>query len=88
MASSSRAAVKAIARLGSSTHLVPREGYRFLALSSGPVGNPSPADSGELSEIPSRDPRPQFMGREASRADGEGAQVFDLHQVGTTDPLN
>lgn len=29
-------------------------------------GQPLPADSGELSEIPSRDPRPQFMGREAS----------------------
>ena len=55
-------AVGALRRLGSSTALVPLEGYRFLALSSGPVGNPAPAGGGELSGRTFPDPMPEFMG--------------------------
>jgi hypothetical protein len=73
------AAIKSIRRLGSSTRLVAQEGYRFLAVSTGPVGNPDPAGTGELGSGTFPDPRPAYMGRRKSS--GSGPRVFDLHQV-------
>jgi Ca-activated chloride channel family protein len=73
-------AVMAMTGLGSSTRLRPLEGYRFLGLSSGPVGNPSPAGSGELSDRPYPDPMPEYMGWRKIRQ-RRGVEVYDLHQV-------
>jgi len=73
------AAIRALGRLNSSQRLVPLEGYRFLALSSGPVGNPMPAGAGELSGRVYPDPAPEFMG--SRRTPGRRMGVYDLHQV-------
>lgn len=72
-------AVGTLSRLGSSAALVPLEGYRFLALSSGPVGNPSPAGGGELAGRTFPDPLPEFMGARPAQASRQ--RVHDLHQV-------
>lgn len=72
-------AIRALERLGQSTRLVPQEGYRFLALSSGPIWNPAPAGSGELSGRGKKDPLPEYMGQVKIRAAKK--RVFDLHQI-------
>ena len=73
-------AIRAMERLNDSTRLVPMEGYRFLGLSSGPVGNRSPAGGGELSSQVFNEPQPDFHGY--LKADsGTGQAVFDLHQI-------
>ena len=78
-------AIRAMERLGQSTRLVPQEGYRFLVLSSGPIWNPSPGGSGELSSRGRKDPIPEYMGqvkiRAAKNAQNAQKQVFDLHQI-------
>ena len=72
-------AVQARSRLLDSQRLAPMEGYRFLILSSGPVGNPYPAGSGELSGRTYPDPRPVYMG---TRRLQKGRQrVYDLHSI-------
>jgi len=77
--SHSKKAIRALERLGQSSRLVPQEGYRFLALSSGPIWNPAPAGSGELSNRGRKDPMPEYMGQVKIRSSKK--QVFDLHQV-------
>jgi hypothetical protein len=72
-------AIRALERLNSSQRLVPLEGYRYLALSTGPVGNPLPAGTGELSGRVNPDPAPAFMGRR--RHSERKAGVYDLHQL-------
>jgi Ca-activated chloride channel family protein len=72
-------AVRALPRLLESIRLVPLEGYRFLALSSGPVGNPSPAGGGELGDRDHPDPLPEYSG--SRRLGASDQRVFDLHQV-------
>ena len=72
-------AVRALERLGNSNRLVPQEGYRFLVLSSGPVWNPGPAGSGELSNRRYRDPMPEYMGTVKTKTKAQ--QVYDLYQV-------
>ncbi|UCF98832.1 MAG: von Willebrand factor type A domain-containing protein [Spirochaetaceae bacterium] len=72
-------AVQASPRLLASERLVPMEGYQFLLLSSGPVGNPYPAGSGQLSGRTYPDPAPSYMGnRRLSRG---RQQVYDLHRI-------
>lgn len=77
-ASSSRA-VKGLSRLLNSRKLVPMEGYRFLAMSTGPVGNPWPAGGGELRMRRWPDPQPRFMGKRRVGKDWEPAH--DLTQI-------
>ncbi len=72
-------AVAALERLLDSRRLVPMEGYKFLILSSGPVGNPYPAGSGELSSRRYGDPMPEYMGWR--RISSRRQRVYDLHQV-------
>ncbi|MQY77037.1 MAG: VWA domain-containing protein [Spirochaeta sp.] len=72
-------AIRALERLGQCTRLVPQEGYRFLALSSGPIWNPAPAGSGQLSGSGGKDPLPEYMGQVKIRAIEK--KVFDLHQI-------
>jgi Ca-activated chloride channel homolog len=72
-------AIKALKRLLQSNRLRPMEGQRFLALGSGPIGNPVPSNSGELSHSPDRDPMPEFLGAKHVKSDGR--QVFDKHQI-------
>ncbi len=73
-------AIQVLSRLLNSTRLVPQEGYKFLALSSGPVGNPWPSGSGDLTGKTHPDPQPQFMG--FSRAiSGTKQRVYDLSQI-------
>ena len=87
-------AIRVLERLGQSTRLVPQEGYRFLVLSSGPIWNPAPAGSGELSSHGKKDPMPEYMGQvkiraaenaqnaqNAKNAKNAKKQVFDLHQI-------
>ena len=72
-------AVQARPRLLESQRLAPMEGYRFLILSSGPVGNPYPAGGGELSGRTYPDPRPVYMG--TRRLQQERQRVYDLHSI-------
>ncbi len=73
-------AIKGLGRLLNSRKLVPMEGYRFLAVSTGPVGNPQPVGTGALKDYREwRDPTPRFLGKRRARRDGE--PVYDLHQV-------
>ncbi len=72
-------AIKALTRLRDARKLVPQEGYRMLAISSGPVGNAWPAGTGELSQRTYADPQPRFMGNKRSRKPRE--RVHDLYQV-------
>jgi len=72
-------AIRALERLGQSSRLVPQEGYRFLVLSSGPIWNPVPAGSGELSNLGKKDPLPEYMGQ--VKIGAVKKQVFDLHQI-------
>jgi Ca-activated chloride channel family protein len=72
-------AVTSLSRLRRSTRLVPQEGYKFLAMSSGPVGNPAPAGSGQLAASPYPDPLPEYMGRQRTASDGR--DVYDLSQI-------
>ncbi len=73
-------AIKGLRRLLNSRELVPQEGYQFLALSTGPVGNPQPVGTGALREMREwRDPQPRFLGKRRARRDGEPA--YDLHQI-------
>jgi len=72
--------VKSLTMLNRATQLVPQEGYRFLAMSSGPVGNVSPAGGGSLNATRKwADPMPQFMGNQRARRDDR--PIFDLHTV-------
>ena len=75
-------AFKALSRLGASIRLVPLEGYKFFALSSGPVGNPDPAETGPLDTGAYMDPLPDFRGYERIRQ--EGRTVYDLSQITLT----
>ncbi len=77
-ASESRA-VKGLTRLLNSRKLVPMEGYRFLAMSTGPVGNPDPVGSGELRQRRWPDPQPRYMG--ARRVGKEWRGAHDLTQI-------
>ena len=72
-------AVRSIERLGSSVRLQPTEGYRFLGLSSGPVGNPQPAGSGQLSNNSYSYPHIEYMGR--ARYYTNKSKVYDLHTI-------
>jgi hypothetical protein len=72
-------AVKALDRLGNSTALQPQEGYKFLALSSGPVWNPSPSGSGQLGGGTQSDPKPVFLGKR--KAPRDNRPCYDLHRV-------
>jgi Ca-activated chloride channel homolog len=72
-------AVAPLERLLNSTRLVPQEGYRFLAISTGPVGNPSPEGSGQLSGKTFANPAPEFMG--SRRVPKDTRTVYDLEQV-------
>jgi hypothetical protein len=77
------AAVKILQRLRDSEYLVPQEGYKFLALGTGPVGSPSPSGTEPLSGRTFSDPLPRYMGerpvpKEELRA---RRRVYDLHQV-------
>jgi Ca-activated chloride channel family protein len=75
-------AIRVLERLGQSSRLVPQEGYRFLALSTGPIWNPVPAGRGELSSHGKKDPLPEYMGQVKIRAAKNAKkQVFDLHQI-------
>jgi hypothetical protein len=56
------------------------EGYRFVALSSGPVGSMSPSGGGMLSENSYKDPAPEYMGHER-RSGGLNSFTFDRHQI-------
>ncbi len=74
-----RSAVKGLAQLGSSTRLLPLEGYKFLVLSNGPVWNSVPEGSGSLKDKSFKDPVPSFAGyKPVWEAPDE---VFDLHTV-------
>jgi len=73
-------AIRVLSRLLRSTRLTPQEGYKFLALSSGPVGNSQPAGSGQLSDMTFPDPEPRFIGNTRIRSGGR-MQVYDLHQI-------
>ncbi len=75
-------AAKALSRLLYSTCLVPQEGYRFFALSSGPVGNPNPAGSGQISSKRYKDPLPEYMGNKKVRSGRRS--VYDLNQITLT----
>jgi hypothetical protein len=72
-------AVQAHSRLLDSERLVPLEGYQFLILSSGPVGNPYPAGSGELSGRTYPDPMPIYMGKRPLQQRRQ--RVYDLHKI-------
>ena len=72
-------AVKGLTRLLASRKLVPMEGYRFLALSTGPVENPYPAGSGALRERRWPDPQPRYMGKRRVGKQWRGAH--DLTQI-------
>ncbi|HEY3449654.1 MAG TPA: VWA domain-containing protein [Myxococcales bacterium] len=72
-------AVKAISRLYQSNRLLPLEGYRMLALATGPVGDPQ-TTGGQLSGEAFVHPSPKFMGQ-APNPRPPGSTVFDLHQV-------
>lgn len=76
-------AIKVLSRLGTSTRLLPQEGYKFVALSSGPVGNTNPAGSGDLTGKTYRDPSPRFLGYKQHR-NGSGQAVYDLHTIKLT----
>ncbi|MBN2361409.1 MAG: VWA domain-containing protein [Deltaproteobacteria bacterium] len=73
-------AVRTLHQLLGSTRLLPLEGFRFLALGSGPVGSRYPASTGELSYREYLDPIPRFMGDRRNRK-YRGDAVYDLHQV-------
>jgi hypothetical protein len=72
-------AIQGLKRLGSSNRLRPMEGQRFLALGSGPIGNPNPSSGGQFSDRTHRDPMPAFLG--ARRAKSDGRPVYDRHQI-------
>jgi Ca-activated chloride channel homolog len=72
-------AVKGLTRLLNSRKLVPMEGYRFLAMSTGPVGSPNPAGSGDLRSRRWPDPQPRYMGHRRVGKDWRGAH--DLTQI-------
>lgn len=73
-------AIKGLTRLLNSRKLTPLEGYQFLALSTGPVGNSQPTAGGALrGDRTWRDPKPRFSGKK--RARGLREPVYDLHQV-------
>jgi hypothetical protein len=72
-------AIKALSRLNQSIRLVPLEGYKFLALSSGPVGNPRPAGGGGLGSKRVKEPVIHFMGKK--KIEPGKKSVLDLHQI-------
>jgi len=72
-------AIQGLKRLGRSNRLRPMEGQRFLALGSGPIGNPHPSSGGQFSSQPQQDPLPAFLG--AKRAKSDGRPVYDRHQI-------
>lgn len=72
-------AVRAFSRLGSSVRLTPTEGYRMLGLSSGPVGNPQPVGSGQLSADAFDHPQMQYQGN--ARYYMNSSPVFDRHTL-------
>lgn len=75
-------AVKGIAKLGYSTRVVPMEGYRFLALSSGPVWNPSPEGGTALSAAGCPYPDVEFMGSRPFTK--PTVPCYDFHSVALT----
>ena len=75
-----RVAVKTMERLGKSIQLVPREGYKFLVMSSGPIGNPRTKGGGQISSGHYQDPIPEYMGQHRVRS-RSNPRVHDLHQV-------
>jgi Ca-activated chloride channel homolog len=77
--SSVQQAIRSIERLGSSVRLQATEGYRFLGLSSGPVGNPQPVGSGQLSNNSYKHPHIEYMGR--ARYYTNKTNVYDLHKI-------
>ncbi len=72
-------AVVPVSRLYQSNRLLPLEGHRFLALSSGPVGVLE-VTGGQLSGEAWAHPSPKFLGQ-APNPRPPGTMVFDLHQV-------
>ncbi|MGC4117905.1 MAG: von Willebrand factor type A domain-containing protein [Myxococcales bacterium] len=72
-------ALKALHRLYQSNRLLPLEGYRMLALASGPIGVPNNT-GGQLSGEPYPHPSPKFLGQSPNPR-APGSTVFDLHQV-------
>lgn len=72
-------AVKTLPRLLKSVRLVPQEGYKFLLISSGPVGNPYPAGGGSISGKLWPDPTPDFMGYQ--KAINDKKPCYDYYRV-------
>ncbi len=71
--------LKVLNRLLNSRQLVPQQGYKFVCLSSGVVGNPAPAGSGQISDKGYADPTPPYSGNVYT---GESAgSVFDLNKL-------
>ena len=76
-------AVKTMERLGSSTQLLPRQGYKFLVMSTGPIGNHRTKGGGQISSGHYQDPIPEYMGRHRIPS-RPNPRVHDLHQVTLT----
>jgi Ca-activated chloride channel homolog len=76
-------AIKAFKRLNSSTQLTPREGYRFLMLSTGPAGATRTKGVGKLSGATFKDPAPAFMGLRPLNRVGT-PRIHDVHQITLT----
>lgn len=74
-------AIVAKNRLLQSTRLVPLEGSLFLVISTGPVGNPRPAGTGEIDNRSLIDPRPEYHGYSRSGST-DSVNIFDIHQIG------
>jgi hypothetical protein len=72
-------AIVVLSRLNQSIRLVPQEGYKFLAISSGPVGNPSPSSNSAMSDSTDSDPLPEYNGY--GKTSNTSQVVYDLHQV-------
>lgn len=73
-------ALRGLHQLLGSARLLPLEGFRFLALGSGPIGSRHPASTSPLSDGEFADPAPRFMGQKKYRKD-RSSPVYDLHQV-------
>jgi Ca-activated chloride channel homolog len=76
-------AIKTFKRLNNSTQLSPREGYRFLVISTGPAGATQTKGRGKLSGSRFKDPVPEFMGFNPLRK-SSAPRIHDVHQVTLT----
>lgn len=76
-------AIQVASQLGSSTQLRPREGFKFLIISSGPIDNTSKKGGGSISDNQYSDPHPQYMGNKKTTAENQ-IRIHDLHQVTIT----